>query len=258
MAAKIVVGASDLANEQKAAAEAVEIALQGGDRPVFALVLATSQYDSDQLAAAVTRALGDVPWAGCCAAGVFAGKRLLQQGLVVGAVSAPAARVGVGVAQPVSRDGRRAGELATARALEGFPPSAPPGWSRAVIVLPDAFTGNVADVVRGSMEMAGTGVVWAGGGTGDNLRPGASAQFAGGRAHLDSVVVVAIDSPARMACGISHGFRPYGPATMVTRAEGSTRVSIWLRVSKYTAAPDSDGKKSGVTSRTRIDVATIS
>lgn len=222
MTTRIRVGASALPEAQKAAQEAVTAALRGVERPAFALVLSTDQYDADALAKAVTRELTGVPWAGCCTAGVFAGSRLLRQGLVVGVVDSPSVRVGVGVAQPVSRDARRAGVLATSLALEGFPPSVPAGWGRAMLVFPDALTGNAAEVVRGAVEVGGTGVVWAGGGAGDNLRFVRTAQFSGGRAYSDSAVVVAIDSPARMATGIRHGFRPYGPPTMVTRAEGTT------------------------------------
>ncbi|WP_437610408.1 FIST N-terminal domain-containing protein [Sorangium sp. So ce834] len=238
MATQVFVGASSTADPKKAASEAVAAALREsarsehgdyagyGARPAFALVLSTDQYDADALAAATTSELPGVPWAGCCTAGVFAGSRLLRQGLVVGLVVSETVRVGVGVAQPVSQDGRRAGVLAASRALEGFPPSVPAGWSRALIVLPDALTGNAADVVRGAVEVGGTGVVWAGGGAGDNLRFVRTAQFAGGRAYSDSVVVVAIDSPARMATGIRHGFRPYGPPTMVTRAEGTVLAEL--------------------------------
>jgi hypothetical protein len=221
MTTRISVGASALPDATRAAQEAVEGTLGEAERAAFALVLSTDQYDDDALAAAMTRELGGIPWAGCCTAGVFAGSRLLRQGLVVGIVSSQAVRTGVGVATPVSRDGRRAGVLAASRALSGFPPSAPPGWSRALLVFPDALTGNAAEVVRGAVEVGGTGVVWAGGGAGDNLRFMRTAQFAGGRAYSDSVVVVAIDSPSRMATGIRHGFRPYGPPTMVTRSAGS-------------------------------------
>jgi hypothetical protein len=220
MTTRILVGASSLPDAQKAAQEAVTTAMRSSERPAFALVLSTDQYDADALAKALTRELAGVQWAGCCTAGVFAGSRLLRQGLVVGVVDSPSVRVGVGVAQPVSRDARRAGVLAAARALEAFPPSVPSGWSRALLVFPDALTGNAADVVRGAVEVGGTGVVWAGGGAGDNLRFVRTAQFSGGCAYSDSAVVVAIDSPARMATGIRHGFRPYGPPTMVTRAEG--------------------------------------
>jgi hypothetical protein len=149
---------------------------------------------------------------------------------VLGALVAPEIRVGVGVAPEVSQRGREAGMQATRQALEGFPPAAPPGWSRALIVLSDSFAGTVADVVRGALEVAGTGVVWSGGGCGDTRRQSTTPQFARGGAHVDSVAVVAIDSPARLAAGICHGFRPYGPPTMITRARGSVAAELEYEV----------------------------
>ncbi|MCC6552567.1 MAG: FIST C-terminal domain-containing protein [Polyangiaceae bacterium] len=226
MTRQIAIGASSRPDARGAAAEAVGAVLGEGAPPVFALVLSTDQYDADALAAAMNAELRGVPWAGCCTAGVFAGGELLRQGLVVGALTGQEVRVSVGVAGPVSADGRAAGHAAVVRALEGLPASAPEGWSRALILLPDALTGNAAAVVRGAVQAGGTGVVWAGGGAGDNLRFVRTAQFAGGRAGSDSVVVIAIDSPGRMATGIRHGFRPYGPPSMVTRAHGSGVVEL--------------------------------
>ena len=218
MARGISIGVSARADEREAAAEAVARALRGLAQPGFALVFSTEPYQGARLAAALCAELGPVPWAGCCMAGVFAGNRLLSQGLVVGVFEG--FRVGVGVAPATSKDGRAAGALAATRALEGFPPL-PAGVSRALVLLSDALAGNVADVLRGALAVAGSGVIWAGGGSGHALSVGSSAQFAGGRASTDSVVVVALDSPGGMASGICHGFAPYGPATIVTRAEGT-------------------------------------
>lgn len=222
MGMQVAVGSSSSLDPREAAREAVRSALQGAAQPAFALVLSTDQYDADALAAALSEELGAIPWAGCSTAGVFVGTKLLQQGLVIGVMQGADIRVGVGVASLVSADGRAAGALAAQRALERLPASSPPGWSRAFLVLPDAVTGNAADVVRGAAQVGGTGVIWAGGGAGDNLRFVRTAQFAEGKAYSDAAVVVALDSPTRIAAGIRHGFRPYGPPTMVTRAAGSS------------------------------------
>jgi hypothetical protein len=225
---KLAVGASERTNERAAAAEAVAGAARGGDVPAFALVLATDSYDARAMAEAVTHAFGSIAWAGCISTGVFAGARFLRQGLVVGALSAPGARVGVGVGQPVSRDPRGAGARAAEGALAGFAATAPAGWSRALLVFSDAVAGNGGDVVRGALQVAGTAVVWAGGGAGDvgSVRPPGHTTFGQGQAHADSVVIVAIEAPVRLAAGISHGFRPYGPPTMVTRAHGAVAAEL--------------------------------
>jgi hypothetical protein len=220
----MVVGVSTRSDVQGATREAVGAALDGAAEPVFALVLAAEPYPPEELAGALAGALGAVPWAGCCSAGVFSGRQLLRRGLVVGVISSPGAQVGIGV-QGLPPDGRAAGAMATTRALQGFPPAPPVGWTRAVLMFSDASRANTADVVRGALEIAGTAVVWAGAGVGGGGST-PRAQLARGRAHTDSVVIVALDVAAQLAAGISHGFRPYGPTTLITRAQGAVATEL--------------------------------
>jgi hypothetical protein len=220
----MVVGTSTLMDVEGAVREAIGGALAGSTSPAFALVLAARPYPPDALAVEVTKALGPLPWAGCCSAGVVSGRRLLREGLAVGIVSSPGARVGLGV-EALGNDGRGAGATATTRALDGFPPAPPEGGTRTLLLFSDGTLANAADVVRGALEIAGTGVVWAGvglGGTDGVPR----AQLGAGRAHTDSVVVMALDLGARLAAAISHGFRPYGDPTMVTRAHGAVAAEL--------------------------------
>jgi hypothetical protein len=177
------------------------------------------------LAEALGRELGGIPWAGCCTAGVFARGELLRQGLVVGVFSTRDTTFGVGVGGLVSRDARASGRDAIAEAVAELPPTTP-DRTRAILLLPDALTCNVAEVVRGAAQEAGAGVIWAGGGAGDNLRFVRTAQFARGEALHDHVVAIAIDSPREIGVGIHHGYRPYGPPTLVTRAAAATAVEF--------------------------------
>lgn len=226
MVTTLGVGKSTHTEATAAAAEAVREALRGAGTPVLALVFSTDQYDDDALAGALREELGDVPWAGCCTAGVFAGDGiLLSHGLVVGVVSSDRIRVGIGVGGPVSEGGAAAGRAAVAEALSVLPPTTE-DRRRAIIVLPDALTGNAADVVRGAAAEAGSGILWAGGGAGDNLRFLQTAQYARGRAFRDHVVVIAMDFPRPAGAGIRHGWRPYGAPTMVTRADGATAIEL--------------------------------
>lgn len=226
MCTKLSVGVSEARNEKKAAGEAVEQALAEAKSPAFALVLSTDQYDDEALASELAEALKDVPWAGCCTAGVFGDDGvLLRQGLVVGIVSSEDARVGIGVGGPVSKDGRMAGVDSVCQALEALGP-ADSDRHRALILLPDALTGNAADVVRGAGFVAGSGIAWAGGGAGDNLRFSGTAQYANGEAFVDRVISVALELPRPIGGGIRHGWRPYGPPTLVTRADGATALEL--------------------------------
>jgi hypothetical protein len=202
-----------------AAAEAVARALQAAPCPVFGIVFSTCQYESAELAAGLSAAFGGVPWAGCCTAGVFAGRRLLRPGLVVGVLSSQTARVRVGVGGPLSDDPRGAGEQAAAAAVAGLGPLRS-GTARAMLLLPDAMRGNAAEVVRGAVREAGSAWAWAGGGAGHNLNPTPTTQFAHGVALTDHVVAVALETPGALAVGMRHGWRPYGPPAVVTRASG--------------------------------------
>ncbi|MBI2375498.1 MAG: FIST C-terminal domain-containing protein [Deltaproteobacteria bacterium] len=221
---KLTVGKSSASDTASAVQEALAEALSGAQQPVFALVLSTDQYDHERLASAANSQLDGVPWAGCCTAGVLAGDTLLNQGVVVGVISSTDLKISVGIGGSVSVHARAAGRSAVAQALAGLPaPSA--SRARALIVLPDAVTANAAEVVRGCFDEAGSGIAWAGGGAGDNLRFIRSAQYAHGRAFHDQVVVVAIEA-SRVGAGIRHGWKAYGPPTMVTRARGSSAVEL--------------------------------
>jgi hypothetical protein len=215
---KLFVGESALSDPGAAVAQAVGKAKQAAEHPIFALVLSTDQYHAPALAAAISKELGQIPWAGCCTAGVFVRNKLLNQGIVVGIISSREVNIGVGIGGPISRDARAAGRLAVAQALKGLSRSQDHG--EALILLPDALTGNAAEVVRGAAQEAGAGIVWAGGGAGDNLRFVKTTQFAGGRAYHDHVVAISINTPHRMGVGIRHGWRPYGPPMVVTKATG--------------------------------------
>ncbi|NOK37553.1 hypothetical protein HMI49_30585 [Corallococcus exercitus] len=222
---RIQVGKSRSPDCATAAREASQEALRGADAPVFALVLCTDQYDAVALASAVRKALGDVPWAGCSAAGVFAGTELLLHGLVIALFIGDDFRVGVGMGGPVSESPRAAGRAAVAEAVGKLPPK-PPGHRRALLILPDALSGNPTEVVRGAQQEAGAGIRWAGGGAGNNLRFVRTAQFTQGHAYQDQVVVIAFDAREPFGVGIQHGWSPYGPPSQVTKARGATAVEL--------------------------------
>lgn len=222
---QLSVGRSVAAEEDAAAKEAVGAAQAQARVPVFALVFATTQYEPSRLAARLAAELGPLPWAGCFSARVIADAEILRLGLVVGIVSGEAVNVGIGIGGPVSTGARGAGRQAATRAIERLP-ALSLDRHRAVIVLPDGAKGDLAEVVRGAAQELGTAVAWAGGGTGDNFQFSHSVQFANGRTLADRAVVIALDADAPWGTGIEHGWRPYGPPVMVTRAEGSKVIEL--------------------------------
>ncbi|UJR78582.1 FIST signal transduction protein [Sandaracinus amylolyticus] len=244
---KLHIAMSAARDVDRAAREAVHEALRDARSPSFALAFCTDAYDPDALARAVTHELGEVPWAGCCSAGVFAGTTLVRQGVVVGVLEGDDATYSVGVGGPVSADPRAAGATAMREALAASRPGAAARHGRVhhgFLLFPDALTGNAAEVIRGAVQESGAGAAWAGGGAGDNLRFVRTAQFAGGRAWHDAVVAVAIESAQPIAVGSRHGWRPYGPPTTVTSAHDVTVVELEYQrafeIYRRTAADNGD------------------
>ncbi|AKF08914.1 FIST signal transduction protein [Sandaracinus amylolyticus] len=240
---KLHIAMSAATDVDRAAREAVREARSQASSPAFALAFCTDAYDADALASAVTRELVEVPWAGCCSAGVFAGTKLVRQGVVVGVLEGDDVSFAVGVGGPISADPRAAGIAAVHDALA----AARRGNGRAhrsFLLFPDALTGNAAEVIRGAVQQSGAGAAWAGGGAGDNLRFVRTAQFARGRAWHDSVVAVVIESAEPIAVGSRHGWKPYGPPTTVTSARGVTVVELEYQsafeIYRRTAAENGD------------------
>lgn len=125
----------------------------------------------------------------------------------------------------MSAGGRIAGQTAVSSAIAALGDTSA-RRHRALIILPDALTGNATDVVRGSAAEAGTGITWAGGGAGDNLRFVRTAQYAHGRAFHDHVVAIAIEADRPFGSGLRHGWRPYGAPATVTRTRGATVTAL--------------------------------
>jgi hypothetical protein len=61
---------------------------------------------------------------------------------------------------------------------------------------------------------------------GDNLRFIHAAQLARGKAFTDHAVAAALALPGPVGAGMRHGWRPYGPPTMITRARGALAVEL--------------------------------
>jgi hypothetical protein len=95
-----------------------------------------------------------------------------------------------------------------------------------MLVFLNALGGHGAEVVRGAVHEGGNSLAWAGGGAGDNLRFTQTSQLARGKAYSDHVVAAAIDLPGRFGAGMRHGWRPYGPPTMITRARGAHALEL--------------------------------
>jgi hypothetical protein len=215
------IGKSSRTQERSAVKEAVEMALSQCTEPQFGFVFSTEQYNPSILAKELNGKLNGLPWAGCTSPGVFARSEFLRKGLVIGLLSAKNIQIGIGIAKIDEDHSRQAGALAVADALSKLPQKSLNNI-KSLIVLADAKVGNVSEVLRGAVQEAGIMNIWAGGGVGSiGQEASHSAEFAFGNAYSGHVLVIAFDSETPMFTGISHGWKPYGPPTMVTRSHGT-------------------------------------
>lgn len=213
-------GTSARPDVRGAVAEAAAAALAGCKAPALALVFSTFEYPPDEIAAAVSKELGPLPWAGMVTRGILHGRQVMPRGVAVGVIDSDQVRVRVGAGGPLSAGAADAGRNAALEALRGMP-LPPPDRSRAMIFFADITRGDVAEALRGAVSVAGAGIAWSGGGTGGADGVVGAALFAGGRALRDHVVAIVLDCPSRVGAGAQHGWQPTGAPAMVTHSAGS-------------------------------------
>ena len=208
------------AEAREAVAQAARAALAGCTSPALALVFSTFEYPADEIAAALTDELGELPWAGVVTPAILHGREVVRRGVAIGVIDSDRVRVRVGVGGPLSAGARTAGAQAARDALTEMP-LPPADRSRAMIFFADTTGCDAADAVHGALGVAGAGIAWSGGGTGDGDAGAHAAQFAHKRAFRDHVIAVTLDCHSRVGTGVQHGWQPTGVPAMVTRASGS-------------------------------------
>ncbi len=197
---------------EAAAAELVRGATAGLDgKPALAILVATTQYDTDRLVSCAWDSLGGVPlWGGSSSTGVFTEKGwITSEGGGAGLMLIADREAGVGVAD-VGDDAVAAGRSAAAQAIKGFQ-----GPVAALLTL--SFMGPEEGILEGVAEVA-PGVPVSGGTSSDHSPEGKFQQFANGHVYAGSVAVAALGGPLGNA--FSNGYRPTGRKTVVTKASG--------------------------------------
>lgn len=201
-----------------AAEELVARATAGLDgKPTFALLFATTQYDTEMLASRVSGLLGGVPlWGGSSANGVFQDAGwITSEGGAAGLMLVAGRPAGVGVAA-VGEDAVAAGQEATRQALAqlGGEPS---------VLLTIAYMGPEEDLLKGVGEVA-PGVTVVGGTSSDHTSENKFQQFANGHAYMGHFAIAAIGGPISYA--FTNGYRLSGKKATVTKASGRSAFEL--------------------------------
>jgi hypothetical protein len=212
--------ASGVAVGPDAVRDAMGEALDGLRRSAgFVLAFPPATLGPEAAVEQATSVASDVPWAGMSSDGVIASSTVVPSGCAALAFDDDV-DVGVGLGEGTSHDPRGAARRAAAAAFAGVDAEA---GQPLLLLLYDANAGLHAELVAGAYEVVGPRVPLAGGGA--NAPVGATsrmepAQFAFGRACRDSVVAIALVTPAPVAIGIGHGCELGALPAIVTRSEG--------------------------------------
>jgi hypothetical protein len=212
--------ASGVAEGPDAVRDAIGEALAALGRPAsFVLAFPSATVGAEAAVEQATAAAADVPWAGISSDGVIASGRVVPSGCAALAFDGDVT-VGFGLGESASHDPRGAARRATEAAFAGVDQEA---GQPLLLLLYDANAGLHAEIVAGAYEVVGPRVRLAGGGA--NAPVGGSsrhepAQFAFSRACRDSVVAIALVTPAAVGIGIGHGCELGALPALVTRSDG--------------------------------------
>jgi hypothetical protein len=198
-----------VADGLRATSDAVEGAVGAlGRDPGLVLIFPTGVLDPGEVTTQAKEAAGKARVAGMTGTGAITSSGAIETGCSAIAFDS-ALPVGVGIG--TSTDPRGAGRSAAAEALLGVDRSA---GHAALLLFVDSESGDQAEIVAGTYEVAGGHIPLAGGAAGGDVR----AQFADSEHLSGSVVAVALVSPTPIGVGIGHGCVPRGAPSIVTRS----------------------------------------
>lgn len=206
-------GFSRLKDPKKAAGEAASQASAASGTPALTVLFTTDSYDHQTVMQTVKEQTGTGHLVGMCAAGIIFGQRVYLQGVVVLTLSGDELRVAstleTGLSKSAFETGVRAAEnLLSSHIDEGI-----------VLVFPDGFGTNIAEMVRGLYSKMGPSYKYLGGGAGDNLKFFKTYQFTEAGVKTDAVAAALLSGIA-VQTQIGHGWKPHGMQIVVTQAEG--------------------------------------
>jgi hypothetical protein len=210
---RVGVGISEKPLAWDAVSEAVSAAMTVSGPPALAILFTTDNYDQGAVLSAARFLLGKARFVGACGAGLFTGDKILGQGVGVLTLAGEGLQAVTAQIQYSEDDAREKGSLLGERLLAGGQENG------AIICFPDGFSGNISRMIDGLYDAAGPGFVYAGGGTGDNLRFCQTWQITDEGVASNSVAGAFLSGCA-FSARIGHEWEPTGSPLVITRAKG--------------------------------------
>jgi len=217
------VGISDIEDSLEAGEEAAYKAKEKvNGKPSLVLVFSVERFNQEKLLQGVRNVVGNAKLMGCCGAGIISEKGLSKNSVGVMIIASDELDVGVALARDISKNPKKAGEK-VARVLKN---EVRLSKNPSIILLPDGFTCNVSEIVKGAYNILGPRFKLIGGGAGDNLRFIKTYQFVNQEVYTNSLAAAMIASPSPIGIGIAHGWEPLGEFLVVTKAKNKTVIEF--------------------------------
>lgn len=210
---KFGVACNKLDDSREAGRKAAEGAVQVSGKPTLTFVFTTDFYDHKVVLETVKEAVGNSKILGFCARGIIFAEDMLEQAVAVGTLAGAELSVATSLQQGITEDSYSAGHRAGEELLAS-------GISKGlVIVLPDGFTGNNTEVIRGLYNVMGPDFIYIGGSSGGNLKSSKTYQFTEVGVKSDALAVALLGGMSINA-GVVHGWKPTQALLVITKSEG--------------------------------------
>lgn len=219
MATSLGVGLSVASDPAAAAREALERSGRGSAGGELVLLFLTEEYDPEAVLGAVRAACPGAPVLGFTAAGLVSGGEVRERGVLVAVLASDEVAVHLDAEPGLSGDQRRAGKALGRRLAERLVASE---GEALLLVLADCSSHTLSGLVSSLTDELGGRVKYAGGGAGDQLRALRVCQLAGDRVWRDAAAAGLLICGKPFGVALAHGWRPFSPPFVVTRAEGNT------------------------------------
>ena len=216
---KAGLGISQNEESYSAGSEAAFAALQElqGEKPTFALVFSSVQFDQKRMLEGVKSVIPDALIAGSSSSGEIANEPLKKSSVVVITVAQEGLKAYGAVSTKVKENAHEAGaevarlvqEQAGGEELNLF------------MMFPDVLSGNGSDIVRGIKEVMGDHFPIVGGASGDDFEFVKTFQYLDTTPHSGAVVGLGFSGNVSFGIGVKHGWVPIGLPYTVTKSEGS-------------------------------------
>ncbi len=208
-------------DSQSAGHDAAAAALRdlGRDKAALALVVASPRYDQALMLKGIHAALGDTPVVGCTSAGAIVNEGVLEKAVSILLVASDAGTFTpikvTGIGKDMRSAGRQFGEQVKAA-----------GDAKVAFMFSDALAGNGTELVRGVLDVMGSGFPLVGGAAGDDMDFKKTSQYFNEEVLGDAAVGFAIAGDVRVVAGADHGWEPIGTPRKVTKAEGTKLIEL--------------------------------